>query len=401
MPKVTNTEKFFELRLNILLSTLLAFASISTDLYLPAMPMMGLALGASQDQMQYTITAYLIGFSLGQLFWGPVGDKYGRRWPIAIGLVLFILGSAGCALATDAHQLIGFRVVQALGACASVVLARAIVRDFYARDRAAKVLSTLMTIMAIAPLIGPSVGGLILRVAPWQAIFWALVVIGVATLAALFTVPESLKPERRNSEPLDRAFSAYPGLAIDRRLMGYAGAIGFYYAAVFAYISSSSFAFINYHHLTPQAYGVIFAVSIIGLMLANMVNSRLVSRMGGERMLRIGAAGAALSGLIVAAVTLTDFGGFWGLAVSLWLFAAMNGFINANAVSGALSYFPQRAGAVSALLGAIQYGSGIFGSAIAGAAADGTPRPMGLVIFGATLGCLLCAFLIQKTSKAH
>ena len=400
MPNETNTSKFFELRLNVLLSTLLAFASISTDLYLPAMPAMGLALGASQDQIQYTITTYLIGFSLGQLFWGPVGDKYGRRWPIAIGLVLFILGSAGCALATDVRQLIGFRVLQALGACASVVLARAIVRDFYTRDRAAKVLSTLMTIMAIAPLIGPSVGGLILRVAPWQAIFWALVVIGVATLASLFTVPESLTRERRNLEPLPRAFSAYPGLAFDRRLMAYAGVIGFYYAGVFAYISSSSFAFITYHHLSPQVYGVIFSVGIIGLMLANMLNSRLVTRLGGDRMLLLGAAGAAASGLIVAVVALTDVGGFWLLAFALWLFVAMNGFINANAISGALSYFPQRAGAVSALLGAIQYGSGVFGSAIAGAAADGTPRPMGMVIFVGALGCLLSAMLIKKPRAA-
>jgi DHA1 family bicyclomycin/chloramphenicol resistance-like MFS transporter len=175
------------LRINLLLSVLLAFASISTDLYLPAMPTMATALGASQEQMQYTISAFLIGFSLGQLFWGPVGDRFGRRMPIAVGLVLFVLGSAGCALSANVQQLIGFRVLQALGACASVVLARAIVRDLYDRNQAARVLSTLMTIMAIAPLIGPSVGGLVLRVAPWQAIFWLLVLIGFATLVGLFT----------------------------------------------------------------------------------------------------------------------------------------------------------------------------------------------------------------------
>jgi DHA1 family bicyclomycin/chloramphenicol resistance-like MFS transporter len=253
-----------------------------------------------------------------------------------------------------------------------------------------------MTIMAIAPLIGPSVGGMILRVAPWQAIFWALVIIGLATLAGLFTVPESLKIERRNAEPLARAFGAYAGLAIDRRLMAYAGAIGFYYAGVFAYISSSSFAFITYHHLSPQVYGVIFSVGIVGLMLANMVNSRLVTELGGDRMLLFGAVGAVVFGAIVAVVTLTDAGGYWLLALALWLFVAMNGFINANAVSGALAYFPQRAGAVSALLGAIQYGSGVFGSAVAGAEADGTPRPMGLVIFVSTLGCMLSAILIHK-----
>lgn len=193
----------------------------------------------------------------------------------------------------------------------------------------------------------------------------------------LFTVPESIQPERRNAEPLARAFSAYPGLAIDRRLMAYAGAIGFFYAGVFAYISSSSFAFITYHQLSPLAYGVIFSVGIVGVVLANVVNSRLMTKLGGDRMLLFGAIGAGVFGAIVAVVTLTDAGGYWLLALALWLFVAMNGFINANAVSGALAYFPQRAGAVSALLGAVQYGSGVFGSAIAGAAADGTPRPMG------------------------
>ena len=389
----------FEIRLNILLSTLLAFASISTDLYLPAMPTMGAALHASQDQMQYTISTYLAGFSLGQLFWGPIGDRYGRRWPIAIGIVLFILGSAGCAFAGDVRQLIGFRILQALGACAGVVLARAMVRDFYDRDRAAKVLSTLMTIMAIAPLIGPSVGGFILRVASWPAIFWTLVAIGVLTLVGLFTVPESLSPNRRNAEPMAKAFGAYPGLVTDKRLVGYAGAIGFYYAGLFAYVSSSSFAFISYHHVSPQAYAIIFAGSIVGLMLTNVINARLVTRYGGDVMLRAGGAGAALSGLLLAVVTITDLGGTVGLSLSLWLFAGMNGLISANAISGAMASLPARAGAVSALLGAIQYGAGVIGSGAAGAFADGTPRPMGLVICIAGVGCLTSAAMSARWAR--
>jgi DHA1 family bicyclomycin/chloramphenicol resistance-like MFS transporter len=135
----------------IVLGTLLAFALISTDLYLPAMPSMSVALAATQATLQYTVSGYLIGFSVGRLFWGPIADRYGRRIPVAIGLVLFMAGSAGCALSTDVVQLISCRVLQAVGACASVVLARAMIRDLYSRDSAAGVPSTLMTIMAVAP----------------------------------------------------------------------------------------------------------------------------------------------------------------------------------------------------------------------------------------------------------
>ncbi|NTF89562.1 multidrug effflux MFS transporter [Agrobacterium rhizogenes] len=388
--------KVSEIWLMAVLGTLLAFASISTDLYLPAMPGMSAALQTSEGNLQYTVSGYLIGFSLGQLFWGPIGDRFGRREPVAVGLVLFMAGCAGCALSTNVIQLISFRVVQAIGACASVVLARAMVRDLYNRDRAAKILSTLMTVMAIAPLLGPSVGGLILRAGPWQAIFWSLVGIGFVTVIALFTIPETLPRDRRNAETLSGAFAAYGNLIRDVRLLGYAGAIGFFYAGVFAGISSSSFAYIDYHHLSPQLYGLAFAVGTIGLMATNFANSRLVGRFGSDRMLKAGAIGAALTGVNLALVTATDCGGVFGMAASLWAFTAMNGFVTANAISGALANFPTRAGAASALIGAIQYGSGVIGSAVAGTLADGTPWPMGAVIAVAGVGSAACLLLLGR-----
>ncbi|MGV1838337.1 multidrug effflux MFS transporter [Rhizobium rhizogenes] len=388
--------KVSEIWLMAVLGTLLAFASISTDLYLPAMPGMSAALQTSEGNLQYTVSGYLIGFSLGQLFWGPIGDRFGRREPVAVGLVLFMAGCAGCALSTNVIQLISFRVVQAIGACASVVLARAMVRDLYNRDRAAKILSTLMTVMAIAPLLGPSIGGLILRAGPWQAIFWSLVGIGFVTVIALFTIPETLPRDRRNAETLSGAFAAYGNLIRDVRLLGYAGAIGFFYAGVFAGISSSSFAYIDYHHLSPQLYGLAFAVGTIGLMATNFANSRLVGRFGSDRMLKAGAIGAALTGVNLALVTATDCGGVFGMAASLWAFTAMNGFVTANAISGALANFPTRAGAASALIGAIQYGSGVIGSAVAGTLADGTPWPMGAVIAVAGVGSAACLLLLGR-----
>ena len=273
-----------------ILCLLMGFASISTDLYLPALPAMAVALGADSGSMELTISGYLVGFSLGQLVWGLVGDRAGRRLPIAIGLVLFVIGSAGCALARSAEAMIAWRVVQAAGACAGVVLARAMVRDLYERDRAARMLSILMTVMAVAPLLGPVAGGQILLAAGWRAIFWTLVGVGLLTLALLLTLPETLPPARRNPETLRRAFLQYGALLRDPALLGYAGAGGFFYAGLFAYVAGTPFAYITYHHVPERLYGLLFGAGILGIMAANLLNARLVARYGSDRLMRAGTA---------------------------------------------------------------------------------------------------------------
>lgn len=381
-------------RVLAVLSALMGFASISTDLYLPAMPAMGQDLGADTGMMEWTVSGYLIGFSLGQLLWGPISDRHGRRLPVAVGLMLFVIGSAGCALAGSAGMMIGWRVVQAVGACAGVVLARAMVRDLYEGNRAAQMLSTLITVMAIAPLLGPIVGGQILILAGWRAIFWTLVGVGVLTIAALFTLPETLPVERRNDEQLGRALMRYGELLRQRQLLGYAGAGGFLYGGVYAYIAGTPFAYITYYHVPAQLYGLLFGVGIIGIMITNLVNSRLVTRLGSERLLVLGTGAAGLAGLVLGVAAWTGWGGLWGLATPLFVFVSATGFIIANSIAGALANFPERAGAVSALVGSIHYGSGIIGSALVGAFADGTPWPMGWVIALAGIGSLLCAGLL-------
>jgi DHA1 family bicyclomycin/chloramphenicol resistance-like MFS transporter len=384
------------LRVPLVLSTLLAFASISTDLYLPALPTMAAALHADAGTIALTIAGYLVGFSVGQLLWGPVGDRYGRRGPVAIGLLLFVLGSAGCALSATAGQMIGWRVVQAVGACAGVVLARAMVRDLYPRDRAAQMLSTLMTVMAVAPLVGPMLGGQILAFAGWRAIFWTLVAVGLATLAALFALPETLPRERRNGETLARAFAGYGALLRNRALLGYAGACGFLYGGLFANVAGTPFAYITYYHVSPQLFGVLFALGIVGIMATNLINARVAARVGGDRLLRGAAAAAALAGLALAVTAWTGWGGLAGLVAPLFVFIATTGFIVANAIVGALATAPRRAGAVSALVGAVQYGAGVAGAALVGGFADGTPWPMGWVIALAGLGTTACAWLLPR-----
>lgn len=379
----------------------MGFASISTDLYLPAMPVMGLALHADSGTIALTVSGYLIGFSLGQLLWGPICDRHGRRLPVAIGLVLFVIGSAGCGLSTTAWMMVGWRVVQAIGACAGVVLARAMVRDLYEGHRAAQTMSTLMLVMSIAPLLGPILGGQILVLAGWRAIFGALVVVGLATLGAVLTLPETLPVGRRNHEPLFRAFARYGALLRQRPVLGYAGAGGFFYLGMFAYIAGTPFAYITYHHVPTQYYGLVFAIGIVGIMVANFVNGRIVTRLGSDRLLVQGAMAAALAGLVTVMTAWTGWGGLWGLAVPLFVFLSTIGFIVGNSIVGALGRFPERAGAVSALVGSLHYGSGIIGSALVGIFADGTPWPLGWVVAVAGLGSLLCAwFLVPHRAPA-
>lgn len=384
----------------MILSILMGFASISTDFYLPAMPEMARSLSASAGQVALTVSGYLAGFSLGQLVWGPVGDRYGRRLPIAIGLVMFTCGSAGCAMSATITTMIIWRVVQAVGACASVVLARAMVRDLYQGARATQMLSTLMTIMAIAPLIAPFLGGQILQFGGWRAIFWILVVVGVLTSLALFLLPETLPPEQRHTDRISSAFLRYGALIRQPRLLGYAGAGGCFYGGMFAYVSGSPFAYIAYHHVPETRYGLLFGTSIIGIMLANLINARLAHRLGSDAILKLGCIGSMLAATMLMVTSSLDLGGVWGLAIPLFFYVSMAGFIIANSLVGALHDHPGQAGTVSALVGAVHYGSGIAGSALIGFFANGTPTPMCLIIATTSVAGLLFLLLIgdAKTS---
>jgi DHA1 family bicyclomycin/chloramphenicol resistance-like MFS transporter len=386
------------LRFLVVLSALMAFGSIATDMYLPALPMLGTALRADPGQIEMTLSGYLIGFSLGQLLWGPVGDRYGRRGPIAVGLALFVVGSVGCALSGTAMQMVGWRVMQAVGACAGPVLARAMVRDLYARERSAQVLSTLMLVMGIGPLLAPLLGGQILAVWSWQGIFWILVGCGLLALVGLSTLPETLPRARRNTQPLGEALLGYVALARSPRLLGYALPGAFFYGGLFAHIAGTPFAYIDYHHVPPQAYGLLFGVNVAGMMAANLLNARLVARLGADRLLRLGTGGAAFAGVVLALDARFGWGGLAGLVAPLFLYVSMLGFIVANSVAGALATFPHRAGAASALVGAMHYGAGMLSTAMVGWFGDGTPWTMGWIVGTGGIGSFLTAVLLVRRS---
>ncbi|PKU24791.1 Bcr/CflA family multidrug efflux MFS transporter [Telmatospirillum siberiense] len=385
----------------VVLSALMAFASISTDTYLPAFPTISAAFQVDPGRIQLTLSSYLIGFSVGQLIWGPIGDRYGRRKPIAVGMILFMIGSGGCALSGTAEQMIGWRVIQALGACSGPVLARAMVRDLYARERSAQMLSTLMLVMGVAPLLGPLLGGQILALWSWQAIFWCLVGFGILALIGVLALPETLAASRRSAQGLAEVWINYLTLVRNPRLLGYAAAGGFYYGGAYAYIAGTPFAYIDYYHVPPQAYGLLFGLNIVGMMGANFLNSRLVMRLGSDRIFHFGAGIAALSGVMTALDARFGWGGLVGLVLPLFFFFSVSGFIVANSVAGALAAFPRNAGAASAVVGATHYGSGIFSAAALGWFADGTPWTMGWIIGVTGLGSLGAALFLVRPVRTE
>ena len=227
------------------LGMLLAITPMAVDMYLPALPTIGRALAADQDQVQLSLSGFFFAFAVGQLVWGPVGDRFGRRWPSLIGLLMFVAGSAGCWLAGDALVLAGWRVVQAFGAAAATVLARAMVRDVFDKDRSASVLSLMMLVMGAAPMLAPIVGSQILKVADWRMIFVVLGVLGLFPLVPLLRQPETLPDSRRRSVAFASVAGSYLRLFGDARYLGYVASGAGIMGAMFAYISGTPFVYIE------------------------------------------------------------------------------------------------------------------------------------------------------------
>ncbi|MGU6743391.1 multidrug effflux MFS transporter [Salmonella enterica subsp. houtenae serovar 6,7:z4,z24:-] len=371
----------------ILLSALMALTSLSTDIYLPAMPIMARAL---HGDAELTITGFLIGFTLAQLIWGPVSDHLGRKIPLFIGMVLFVAGSVGCATSTTMMQMVFWRVFQAMGACTGPMLARAMIRDLFSRSRAAQMLSTLMIVMAIAPIGGPLLGGLIIKFSTWPMIFWLLSATGVVMLLALLTLPETLPEERRVQATLKGAFGNYVFLLKNRRFMRYTLSLTSYYMAVYAFIAGSPLVYISYYGVSPQHYGWLFAVNIVGVMLLSTINRKLVQRHSLDALLRTSLSLAAIAAILLTLAAGLKTGGIAFLVVMMFITFSMNGVIAAASTAAALDEVPEIAGSASALIGALQYGSSIVSSGLLALFSDNTPWTMSWIIgLFTTAGALL------------
>ncbi|CAM7297815.1 MULTISPECIES: multidrug effflux MFS transporter [Citrobacter] len=377
----------------LILSGLMAFTSLSTDIYLPAMPTMATDL---HGNVELTITGFLVGFTIAQLIWGPISDHLGRRKPLFIGMVLFIIGSAGCAMSTSITQIVFWRVFQALGACTGPMLARAMIRDLFARTRAAQMLSTLVLIMAIAPIAGPLIGGQIIRLSTWHAVFWLLVLIGALMCVSLCWLPETLPEAKRVKASLTGAFRNYRSLLSNGRFMRYTLSLTFYYVGAYAFITGSPFVYISYYHVDPQHYGWLFALNIVGVMAMSVVNRRLVQRHPLEQLQKYATMLAALAAVALALLVKLESGGIVAIIITIFLLFSMNGIIAATSTAAALDAVPNIAGSASALIGALQYGSGIISSLLLAAFSDGTPWTMAWII---ALFTLLSATLALRAKR--
>lgn len=366
------------LSLLLILSLLMATTSLSTDIYLPAMPTMEQQLGGNAE---WTITGFLIGFALAQLVWGPISDRIGRRIPLFLGTILFVIGSIGCAMADSMSAVIFWGVFQALGACVGPMLSRAMIRDLYASSQAAQMLSTLTIIMAVAPIAGPFIGGAMLKIGSWHWIFWLLTVIGVAMFLAVSRLPETLPENKRASGSIFAAFRNYGSLLGNGQFMRYTLSVTFFYVAAYAFITGSPFVYIDYLHVAPEHYGFLFGVNILGIMSVSVANRKLVNHFSLDSLLLVSSLIAAIAGVALAALIWFNIGGMISVIATMFVMFGMNGIIAACANAAALNSVPnQIAGSAAAFVGALQYGSGIVSSALLALFSDGTPWTMAWII---------------------
>jgi DHA1 family bicyclomycin/chloramphenicol resistance-like MFS transporter len=361
----------------IVLSCLLAFTSLSTDIYLPAMPQMRTDLHAD---VELTITGFLIGFSIAQIAWGPLSDQYGRKPILLIGIVLFIIGSIGCALSQSITQIVFWRIIQALGACTGPMLSRAMIRDVFSGSKAAEVLSTLMILMALAPIAGPLLGGQLIKIGSWHIIFWGLTLVGALLFLLRLGIPETLPTEKRSQASVSEAFLNYKYLLSNGKFMRYTLCVTFFYVGAYAFIAGSPFVYIEYYHIDPQHYGWLFALNIAGIMAMSFINRLLIRKYSLHQVLKAATAIAMLAGITLGFLARWNIGGIYGIVLPVFAFFSMNGIISANSTTEALEEVPDMAGTASALLGALQYGSGIVSTLLLTWLADGSAWTMSSII---------------------
>ena len=378
----------------LLLGALTASGPLSIDMYLPALPAIGRSLHATPAAMQQTVAAFFIGMAAGQLVYGPLSDRIGRRPPLLFGLVLYAVASAGCALAQSESLLIAARVAQALAGCAGMVIARAIVRDRFHYNEVLHIFSLLSLVMGLAPILAPLLGGWLLSAAGWRWIFGFQALFGAAAAVAAFVLlPESRSEATARNARGEHPLQSYLALLRQPRLVGFVLTGAFSGAALFTYVAASPDVLIGVFHVPPSRFGLFFGVNAFGLIGATQINARLARRVPFEVILKWANLAVFAASLLLAVDAVTGFGGLAGIMVPMFLVMSSFGFNQSNATVGALGVDPLRTGAISSLFGAASFAAGAAAAAVAGALRDGTPRPMAFVIVGA----LLCAVITLRT----
>ncbi|MEV5413625.1 multidrug effflux MFS transporter [Thermopolyspora sp. NPDC052614] len=377
----------------LLLGSLVALAPLSIDAYLPALPQLAAALDAAPSAVQLTVTACLIGLACGQLPAGPLSDAYGRRRPLLIGLGVHTVAGLLCAVAPNAASLVVFRALQGMGGAFGLVIAYASVRDRYTGAAAARVFSSLMPVSGLAPVLAPLAGAQVLRFGDWRTVFLGLALLSGVTLAGCAAAfPESRRPRLVMATRV-----RYIALLRDRTLLGYAVVNALVFAAMFAYIAGSPFVLQHIHGMSPQQYGVVFAVNAIGLGAATQANGRLVRRFPPRTLLGAGVAGSAAGGVALLVVVLTD-AGLWPLLTALFIVVTSVGLVLPNAPALALHDHGAHAGAAAAVLGFAQFLVGGLVAPLAGADGAGSALPMAAAVAALGLAAAVTFLMLRPVS---
>ena len=378
-----------------MLGALTAFAPMSIDMYLPSLPGIAHAFHCHPSDTQLTVSSFLAGLAIGQVFYGPASDRWGRRAPMLFAAVIYVLASAACALAPSIGFLIAARFIQALGACAGPVVARAAVRDRYDARDSARVLSLLMLVMGLAPIIAPFFGAILAGLAGWRSIFWTLTGFGllmgaVTALGLKETRSAETEVQARGEHPL----RGYLALLGQPRLVGFMMSGAFNSAAVFAYISAAPGLIMGHYAIPASRFVWIFGANAASMVVMSQVNAHLLRRLTPERILAASRPLSVIFGAAMMIGAITGIGGAWGVLVPLFLVFGTFGFIGPNTMAAGLSLDPLRVGSASALMGSVSFGVGALVSGLISLAHDDGPRPLSIVIFGCMLASTIALYAI-------
>lgn len=376
-------------RLIVVAGMLIAFGPLSIDMYLPAFPLMRAEFQASAGAIQMSLAAFFVGMAVGQLVYGPLSDRYGRRPPLLVGIAIYCLASLSVVVVPDVESLVAARLLQALGACSGMVIARAIIADAFSGREAARAFSLVMLVMGFAPVAAPTIGERVLVIADWRSIFLLLAAFGALCFAlVLWWLPET--PPVDGRVPVTPSFvaRAFGTLIRDRRFVAHGLTSGMLFSCVYAYIAGSPFVFITLHGLTPAEYGLMFATNAFGLILASQMNAWLLGRFPPIRLLRGGASIILIAAvaLMVAAAGRVDEAAW--LMAPLFVVVAVVGAAGPNATALAMGAAGRHAGSASALLGVAQFAMAAAVGGLIGLFENGTAIPM-------AAGILVLALSVQ------
>jgi len=379
----------------ILLGLLTAMGPLAIDMYLPSLPAIGAALKADPSATQATVASFLAGMALGQMFYGPASDRLGRRGPILFGIAVFVLASAGCALAQNIDQLLVGRFVQALGACAGGVVVRAVVRDQFNHTETARMLSLMMLIMGLAPILAPLLGGVLLGLGDWSWNFWFMALFGVLLGAAtVLRLKESRSEATAIQASKENPLQSYLAVLREKRLVGYVLAGALNGATLFTYVASSPELMMGIYKVPVAIFPFLFSLNAVAIIGSSQLNRYALRKATTDQVLARASNVSLVVGVLLALAALTGIGGPYTVLPLLFALLGSYGFMGGNTTAGALSVDPLRAGATSALLGAASFGAGALASSLAALFHDGTARPMALVMFCAMLGSALALRLL-------